>query len=898
MAARENMEVLRARAGALERDYPFGLALQLLESRFVRASDEERANLFRGRASLARALLDNDAGAVAHLAGADEFALMHGLYWAIVNLSEQRPLALLVDDVHWADDLSLRFLTYLGKRLDDLPIALIVAFRRPDDEAESRRLASIGDVRTEDYLGPAELSADAVHTLLSIEAPSMAARPEMVDAAWRATRGNPFLIREIVAALRDSPARWASAGPEELEAFAPEAVTRSVVQRLVHLGSDAIELARACAVLGDTAPMAAAIDLANLAPDAAGVAVGRLIARGILVENDSTAFHHPVIRTAVYDDMPAPLRSRSHASAAQVLCDAGASTQEIARHLALGTPTIERWAHGVLHDAGRVAAAKGAPQVAVGYLRRAVDWCPPARRSGRLLLDLGLAEAATGHTTSLRRFEEALAEVSDDEERARTLYALGDTLHRYGRHGEAIDVFRRGTQLFARDPDTSLVFEGGLACSANFVAEGRAASSARLEALGAPLTTRKPNCDAERTVLAALAVQRSLSSTNISAIAEIAQLALHGHALMRDEGSDVGIPLIVVTLLFCEREAEAAALVDRLLVQARGCGSGLALAEASYLHAMVLHRIGRIEDARAAAELAVEGTASGWHAAVPAPHAFLVDCLLEMGDVEAAETLIQSGEMSPAGPEASGLNAWSHWSRGRVRLARGDAGAALSDFLAAGRDLEPFEVANPAVLPWRSSAAEAAFISGDVSRAEDLVNEEIGLARERNLLGALGSALRIRARGQRGAGAASSLIEAIAVLEQSGRQLELGRALLDSGRALRASRQRVAAREPLRRALDIADRSGAIMLANAAREELLATGARPRRNSSTGPSSLTASERRIARLAAGGHSNRIIAESLLLTKNTVDWHLRSVFRKLGVNSRENLRGALDVADGQ
>src|SRR5205823_2970187 len=106
--------------------------------------------------------------------------------------------------------------------------------------------------------------------------------------------------------------------------------------------------------------------------------------------------------------------------------------------------------------------------------------------------------------------------------------------------------------------------------------------------------------------------------------------------------------------------------------------------------------------------------------------------------------------------------------------------------------------------------------------------------------------------------------------------------------AYRRAGERVASREPLRRALDLAHQCGATALEQQARDELLASGARPRRAAATGLDALTPSERRIAELAASGAGNRQIAELLFLTKNTVEWHLKHVYRKLDVGSREDL----------
>jgi DNA-binding NarL/FixJ family response regulator len=130
------------------------------------------------------------------------------------------------------------------------------------------------------------------------------------------------------------------------------------------------------------------------------------------------------------------------------------------------------------------------------------------------------------------------------------------------------------------------------------------------------------------------------------------------------------------------------------------------------------------------------------------------------------------------------------------------------------------------------------------------------------------------------------------VLEHSTARLELAKALAALGEALRRALRPTDAREPLRRALELAEICGATALVERARAELYATGARPRMTALSGVGSLTTSERRVADLAAVGLSNRDIAQELYITPKTVEVHLSSVYRKLGIGSRRDLPAAL------
>jgi DNA-binding CsgD family transcriptional regulator len=196
------------------------------------------------------------------------------------------------------------------------------------------------------------------------------------------------------------------------------------------------------------------------------------------------------------------------------------------------------------------------------------------------------------------------------------------------------------------------------------------------------------------------------------------------------------------------------------------------------------------------------------------------------------------------------------------------------------------------VLSWRSGSVLALLALANLDEARRLAKEELELARRFGAPTAIGVALRAVGLAEEGVSRIERLREAVAVLEGSPAQIELARTLTELGAALRRANQRVASREPLRRALDIGQRRGAKTIVEQAHQELVATGARPRRLLLSGLESLTASERRVAALAAGGMSNREIAQSLFVTVKTVEVHLSNAYRKLDIKSRAELPQSL------
>jgi DNA-binding CsgD family transcriptional regulator len=269
----------------------------------------------------------------------------------------------------------------------------------------------------------------------------------------------------------------------------------------------------------------------------------------------------------------------------------------------------------------------------------------------------------------------------------------------------------------------------------------------------------------------------------------------------------------------------------------------------------------------------------------------LIDALLEAGDIRAAQDALAQSGFETAIPEIwQFLTLWV--SRGRLRLAQGDAQSALDDMLTAQEIGGRYGIANPALAPCGSIAALALARLGRGAEARDVVAAELAVARRFGAPGTLGIVLCAAGLIEGADAGIQNLREAVANLARSPAQLQHARALAELGAALRRAGARREAQEHLRQALDLADRCGGKAVADQARAELVITGARPRRRRIAGVESLTPSERRVAELAAQGMTNRQIAQSLFVSHPTVVTHLSHCYQKLDIRSRDQLSGAL------
>ncbi len=878
--------VLQAAGRELEHRYPFGVVLELFERSGAAAIQREAAQAIPLVALLgARRPTVEEAP--------HEFLLLRAFHRSLVALADDRPLAVVVDDVHWADEQSLRALLYVAERVRRLPVALVAAIRTGDRGETSALVARLRGATDRPSLRPAPLTVAATRTLLLSDAPALADSEPFVRASREVTGGNPFLLAGLLAAIRADPAGWREDDLARLRGFAPETVRRTIVVRLAGLGAGATELARALAVLGDASPLGRVASLAGLGSEEAATVAERLLDTEIVVcsERGTLSFAHPMLRAAVLDAQPPGTLAGAQLAAARILDADGGRPEHVAGHLLQAIPTTEPWARRALHAAGRAALQRGAPAAAVGYLRRAAAAAPPGRCDAAVLVDLGLAEAATGETTSLQRFTDALRAAEHPAQQERAMHALGQTQVRYGRGDEAARTFAKAAELFAeRAPAVARRFRCAEILAGYVDAFDTADLHARVEAWIGSRVGQPPRDLEERALLGLLAADRAVTTPPAAAAAALVRDALGDGALLREDPWD-GIAVLCALrgLIDCEAWSEALPVLDRVVEDAQRRGSRLALAEGLSVRARARLRAGRLPDAIADVRMALEAREHGFLLNPPVPEAVLARCLLLRGERDAAERVLR--DVEPLALETpGGMRAFFHVARAELLLPADPAGA-LEELV--GRAALPRATAalNPNYLQWRPLAAIAAHATGDTHLALRLLDEDIALSERFGVAVPLGVALQARGRLEGGERGLARVHQAVDVLEDADAPIELAAALLALGELRRATGTGDP-REPLSRALDLAARCGATELERAVHGALLAAGARPRRTRTTGPDALTPSERRIAELAASGLNNPQIAATLVLTEHTVKWHLSRVYRKLGIASRRGLGEAL------
>lgn len=876
------MTVLTARAGELERGLPYGVVRGLFEKLVVRAPAAEQNALLADAAGLAAPVLGVAVGEGRDLIpDSATFAGLHGLYWLTANLAERTPLLLAVDDAHWADEASLRFLVYVLRRIEALPILLVVAARHAEPAAEGALLEPLRNDPLTRLLHPAPLS-EAAASLIVRAAFSPRADAELCRACRDATGGNPLLLRMLSHTLRAEGADPTAQGEERVAELAPQVVAVSVLPRLRRLPAEAQAFARAVAVLGDRVELRHAAALAELETGPATQASDALTAAGILARGRPVEFVHPTVRRAVHESLPTGQRHRAHRQAAVILDREGVPADRIAAHLVVAERMGDDWVVAILRAAARDALARGAVDEAVHYLRRALEEPPHPAVRAEVLFELGSVEARVRIDESYNHLRQAIELAVDVRARAEIALELARVMGIARDTNGALAVLDRAvTEVGDTDAALRVRLEAEFVTVARRYPATREQASRRLRLLSGHA---QPSSLAGCVLLANLAADALEVEGSAQEATRLANAALREDHLL--DAEEVDVALLATSVLMSTDQLHAAwrtwnAAVER----ARRLGSITGFAAAATVRACLAYRCGQLMEAEADARLA-DDVHREYRLDLLRRYslAFLVGALVERGELQAAADLLGQ---STAPVNLSLLLD----SRGRLRCAQGRFAEAVEDFLACGKRLTARGTRHPGMIPWQSNAALALQRLDQPLDARRFVDAELEQARRLGVARALGIALRAAGLVHGGAVGLAMLEEAASVLARSSARLEQARALTDFGAALRRANRRADAREPLRRALDLAVQCHAAPLADLARQELVAAGARPRRAIS-GVDALTPSELRVARMAAEGMGNRAIAQALFVTVKTIEVHLGSAYRKLGISSRTALEGAL------
>lgn len=880
-------EVLAARGSELEADFAFGVVRQLFERRLASSPASERDALLTGPAGAARALMLEES--VETAAFDTSFAVLHGLYWLTANLADRVSLLLVIDDAHWADEPSLRWLAHLAPRLDGLAVTLLLALWPEEPASVGPSIAALRS-QAPAVVRPGLLSERAVGAIVRATL-GPGATDELSTAVWKSSGGNPLYVTEMLRAIEVEDRSLAELDPAQLPAGGREGVGRRVVARLRALDPRALGLAQALAVLGDGCELRHAATLAAVDMAQAISVAAALVRIDVLATDDPPRFIHPIVRDAVEASLGTAERDAAHRSAARILQVDGAPPGQVAAHLVGVRPAGDAWVLTRLREAAQAAMHGGSPRAAAALLGRALSEPPPIAQRVDVLREAARAEAAGGSDAACAHLEDALRLTNDPRQRAELALEVAEAYAALFRWVDAVDAIE---QALAELGDADRVLAGRLEGELVVCGLHDARRAARVGPVLERLSARAPAGRAEE----ALAVAQGMAMVLAGRPAHEAALPLEealSRAGARAESWDTRAALLW-SLVTAERFDAVELALGPMVGEVHRAGTARGLVAVYSTLGLLRLRLGALPEADAAARVALRVLREGDFAPGLAFAAtVLADIAIEAGELDEAQALIEllPQEGWPAGVGTVLIPA----ARGRLRLAQGQPTEALTDFQLCAEMFSPAvwgtEMRDVGYVHARAGAALALLRLGEHEAAREVAQAELSDVRVFGAPRAIGVAARVAGLAQGGEHGLELLHESVASLRDSPALLELSHSLAELGAALRRAGQRAAGREPLAEALDLAVRCGARRLAAFAREELKATGARPRRAWRTGVEALTPSELRIVRLAAAGRTNREIAHELYVTLKTVEGHLSRAYTKLGIERRAELPGVLE-----
>lgn len=827
--------------------------------------------LLDGSACLALPALTSDYGGEG--APADIYSVMHGLYWLTASLAARRPVVLAVDDVQCCDEASLRWLGFLLRRADDLPVVLFMTLRSEVETERPDVLDEMADAANCLTVDVAPLPEEAVCDLLTAVL-GTAPAPALVTRCIELTGGIPFLVQTLAAEL-DEPS---VAGTDA------EALVRFHLNRLTPVRR---AVARAIAVL-ETDDLDIVATLAGTRPGPAGSAVDALCEAGLL-RPDSLGFRHDLIRQAVLADTPENELTGLRERAARLLNDSGSPAHQVAVQL-MHLPEIpESWMVTALRSAARGAEQRGAPATAGQYLDCALRHDPD---------DVGLLSAAaraTAHSdprAALARLEHALSLATEPRTHCDlvlqyVITALGahSSLRAFELVADALVLCE--TELGDTPADRALRTRVEAMVLVSGLEEKSTVRRVGERFAGHPLPAGETA--EERLLLGMLCALGTLEGHPAADLVPAAELVLSvGDVSLGGRGALGSSLALYLADEIKPVDAALTALIDHATRRGEAWTSAVAFTTRAKVHLWAGNILQTLSDAQFAYDLVCRDldmlSAAG-------PNSTLAAALVYRGEARRAEELLDRIDRPRLDRFTLEYHTYLHI-RARARAALGDLEGALDYLLTCGESLDRAGIGSPVLAPWWYDAAQVLARLGRPGEGLDLVARVApavhrwGTPRAR---GMLAHARGILTPGDPGI---DELTEAASLLDGTPGRLEYARAEYELGRVLLDRHDSERARERLHRAIDIAVLCGDRLLVDQALPVLSAAGGRLRRSTESRTAALSGSERQVAEQAAGGATNRQIAEMLFLTQRTVEFHLTSVYRKLGISGRDELAAAL------
>ena len=880
-ASRRGLTVLAAQGDELESAYAYAVVRQWLERDWALAGDR------RGGGDAADLAL-SPAPTVVPVGDDASFGILHALYLFVSDLSLERPLLLVLDDAHWADPPSLRFVAYLRRRLDGLAVGVIVAARQGAVGPAADLLDGVRDdpaaaVRAVSTLSDGDCAAVLRHAF------GTGVGPRFACACRQATGGNPLYLAELQRALAVEGVGPVDANVERVDEVTPKALSRYVLRRLADVGADAPRLAGAISVVGDGGSLRHAARLAGLEPRCAGELARSFVRAAILRTEDPIRFVHPIVRRVIADQLTSVEREDWHLQTARLLLDERAPLERAAGHVLHTRPGARDWCVEALRAAALQAMSRSAPDAAAGYLRRAIVEPPEPRLETVVLRELGAAEAMANDPRAIEHLEQALRGANDLFDRVEITLALTAAL---------LDVFR-SVEACRRIEDV-LAELGVEHRELRIRLEAALASIAWLEgetvAAGVRVVGRHwdepPTGGPGRAILAQKSLIMLLTGHPADDVRSTASAALRD---AREDDLPATFETAASVLIFAEGFDQLPALLDRIarlrtvhLVRRR-------VASLETIRGWLALRLGALETAELHLRTGLDLTPSasspaGWLVV----RGLLASVLMNQGKLDESDRVLMAAPEEPWPLHVATTFALA--ARSGLRFAQHRVAEAVADLEQLAAIERAWALTGPSVHQTRGEAAIAVSRLGRGEEAGALIDLELERARAFGAPINLGSALRAAGVVHGGTRGVELLGEAVSLLDSSPAALECARAHVELGAALRRANQRRLARKHLDIGLRLAQRCGARLLAQRAYDELAASGQRLRPADLEDRDALTPAELRIARHAVDGMTNREIASALYLSIKTVEMHLGRVYRKLGITSRADLADALRQRD--